>query len=227
MKKTSNRVFVALDSTDLAHVQKLATELSPYAAGVKLGLEFFCAHGVAGVKAINADNIFLDLKLHDIPNTVAKSVKALTQLENVGYLTVHTSGGIAMLEAAQENAAHIKLLGVTVLTSLNIDGLQQMNIGCSPQQQVKTLAGLAAKAGLHGVVASAHEAAVIKQTYETLKIVTPGIRPEGAAKQDQQRVMTPAQAVENGADYLVIGRPITQSDDAVAALKKINIVISI
>ncbi len=225
-KKKNNRVFVALDSTDLSLVQKLADQLNPHVAGIKLGLEFFCAHGVAGVKAIAAENIFLDLKLHDIPNTVGKSVTALTKLKQVRYVTLHTSGGIEMLKAAQQAAEHIQLLGVTMLTSLNQQDLRQMNIAATPLEQVRILAGIANAAGLYGIVSSGQEAAEVRKQYENLKIVTPGIRPAGSAANDQQRVLTPQQAIDNGADYLVIGRPITESDDPVATLKAINIALA-
>ncbi len=228
-----HKIFCALDTPDLEEARKLTAMLAPHLAGIKLGLEFFMAQGLLGVKALLLLNvpIFLDLKFHDIPNTAAGAVREAAKL-GVAYLTVHTSGGEAMLravmDAANEGAQSVnkprpKVLGVTVLTSLNSAETSAIGFAGQPEKQVLRLAGLAANAGLDGIVASPLEAPLIKQAFgATLLVVTPGIRPLTAAVGDQQRTLTPKQALANGADYLVIGRPITQSPDPLQALLSIN-----
>jgi orotidine-5'-phosphate decarboxylase len=191
------------------------------------------AQGLLGVKALLSLNvpIFLDLKFHDIPNTAAGAVREAAKL-GVTYLTVHTSGGEAMLRAVMDaasqgaqsvNKPRPKVLGVTVLTSLNTAETKAIGFAEQPEKQVLRLAGLAAAAGLDGVVASPLEAPLIKQAFGAkLLIVTPGIRPLTAGMGDQQRTLPPRQALANGADYLVIGRPITESPDPLQTLLSIN-----
>ncbi|MFP4438994.1 MAG: orotidine-5'-phosphate decarboxylase [Chloroflexaceae bacterium] len=219
--RQSRRILVALDVPTLPEALALVAALRDQVGGFKVGLELCTAAGVpAVVEAIGAAGgaVFLDLKLKDIPNTVAGAVRAIvTRLgENVRMLTLHCDGGSAMLEAAVAAAREASanpplLLGVTVLTSIDPAALRdELGIPDALEAQVVRMAQLAQAAGLDGVVASPHEVAAIRQACGSdLLIVTPGVRPTWAASQDQRRVMTPAQAVGAGADYLVIGRPIT------------------
>ena len=218
-----NPVFVALDTPSLEQARALAEQVGPNAGGVKLGLEFFSANGPAGVNAILELGVpvFLDLKLHDIPNTVAKAVEALRPLEPA-VLTVHAAGGRAMLEAAKAAAAPTtKVVAVTVLTSLDGDDLQSIGVGGDPTEQVRRLARLARDAGLDGIVCSGAEVAAAKNAWPDGFFVVPGVRPAGGAVGDQKRVVTPRDAMESGASILVIGRPITGAADPPAALRDI------
>jgi orotidine-5'-phosphate decarboxylase len=201
--------------------------------GLKLGLEFFVAHGPTGVQAVVGDSglpLFLDLKFHDIPNTAAGAVRAAVALGPT-FLTIHTSGGAAMMKAAAETAAteaerlgrvRPRLLGVTVLTSLTDRELDTVGQATPVADQVVRLAALAAESGLDGVVCSPHEIAAVRQhAPANFVIMVPGIRPAASLLGDQKRVMTPAQARTAGADYLVVGRPITQDKDPAAAARRI------
>jgi orotidine-5'-phosphate decarboxylase len=190
---------------------------------VKLGLEFFCANGPSGVHEIASLGlpIFLDLKLHDIPNTVAKAVQSLRPLEPA-ILTVHAAGGRAMLEEAKAAAPEkTKVVGVTVLTSLDGADLKSVGVAGQPDQQVERLAGLAKTAGLDGIVCSGVEVAAAKRAWPNGFFVVPGVRPEGAGLADQKRVVSPRAALDAGASILVIGRPITGAEDPEAALRAI------
>ncbi len=228
---SSNPIFCAIDTPDLGAAVSLAERISPHVGGLKLGLEFFIANGPQGVREVQSalgKDIFLDLKLHDIPNTVAASVKAVMRLRP-RYLTLHTAGGLAMLKAARQaacdaadsvDAAPPKLIGVTVLTSFDADDLAQVGVPGGVSAQAHRLAALAAEAGLDGLVCSAHEAKSLKAEFGHLLRIVPGIRPDWAEAGDQKRVMTPAEALREGADILVIGRPISQAKDpADAALR--------
>lgn len=226
-KLLHEKIFAALDTTDLAAALVLGASLKGSVGGLKVGLEFFSSNGPAGVKAINGCGlpIFLDLKLHDIPNTVARAVTALAPL-SPAMITVHTSGGAAMMKAAAAAAADtsekLLVLGVTIMTSLNDDDLDAVGFAAGAADQVRRLAGLALECGLGGVVCSPFEVAALRREFgDALKLVTPGIRPEGAAKGDQKRVMTPREAIDLGADYLVIGRPITAASDPAEAARAI------
>jgi len=231
-------LFCAIDTPDRDAALRLARECQAAGAGVKLGLEFFVAHGPAGVRDVVALGapVFLDLKFHDIPNTVEAACREAARL-GVRFLTVHASGGTAMLQAAVKGVRHgaadaantrlaggklfevPRLLAVTVLTSLAADDLAAVGVEAAPDAQVLRLAGLARAAGVDGVVCSAHELAAIRQGFgPELLTVVPGIRPDWAATGDQKRVMTPAAALAAGADYLVIGRPITGSTNPNEAL---------
>ena len=216
-------IFVAIDTPDLDRALALAAAVRADAGGVKLGLEFFCANGPEGVRRI-ADlglPIFLDLKLHDIPNTVAKAVEALAPLEPA-VLTVHASGGQAMLEAARAAApAQTKVVAVTVLTSLDEHDLVATGIDGSPAEQVSRLARLAYAGGVDGIVCSGAEAAIARERWPESFLVVPGLRPTGADPGDQKRVVTPRQALDDGASILVIGRPITAAPDPARAIAKI------
>jgi len=222
-----NPVFVALDTTDLDRARNLAARLKPYVGGLKLGLEFFNAHGPQGVRAFRDLGlpIFLDLKFHDIPNTVAGAARAAAGL-GVEILNVHAAGGEAMLKAARQ-AAHgvnpkTKVIAVTVLTSLSDADLDTTGQRGPAQDQVLRLAALTRDCGLAGVVCSAHEIALLRKTMgPDFLLVVPGIRPKGAALGDQQRVMGPKEALDLGASILVIGRPITEAQDPVLAARAI------
>jgi orotidine-5'-phosphate decarboxylase len=218
-----NPIFVAIDTPSLERARAIAEQVRGHAGGLKLGLEFFSANGPAGVAAI-ADYgvpIFLDVKLHDIPNTVAKAVEALRPLEPA-VLTVHAAGGRAMLEAAKAAASpNTKVIAVTVLTSLDGDDLQSIGVSSEPREQVARLAALAKAAGLDGIVCSGAEVAAAKAAWPEGFFVIPGVRPAGGDVSDQKRVVTPRQALDDGASILVIGRPITGADDPAAALRDI------
>ena len=216
-------IFVAVDTPDLERARELANQVKSTAAGVKLGLEFFCANGPAGVQEIASLGlpIFLDLKLHDIPNTVAKAVQALRPLEPA-VLTVHAAGGRAMLEEAKAAAPEkTKVVAVTVLTSLDGEDLKSIGVAGQPAQQVERLADLAKTAGLDGIVCSGAEVGAAKRAWPNGFFVVPGVRPEGSGVADQKRVVTPRAALDAGASILVIGRPVTGVDDPEAALKAI------
>jgi orotidine-5'-phosphate decarboxylase len=216
-------IFVAIDTPDLERARSIAEQVKSGAGGVKLGLEFFCANGPAGVHQIASLGlpIFLDLKLHDIPNTVAKAVQALRSLEPA-VLTVHAAGGRAMLEEAKAAAPETtKVVGVTVLTSLDGDDLKSIGVTGQPAEHVEQLAELAKTAGLDGIVCSGAEVAAAKRAWPHGFFVVPGVRPEGSGAADQKRVVTPRAALDAGASILVIGRPITGADDPGAALKAI------
>lgn len=220
-------VVVALDFDQPEKAISLAERIDPEQCRLKVGKELFTVGGPALVDSLQklGFDVFLDLKFHDIPNTVAKACAAAASL-GVWMLNVHCSGGSKMMQAAREaidGSVHKPLLiGVTVLTSSGQQEMSEINVNRPVQDQVLHLAALANKSGLDGVVCSAQEAAGIKVvTRPDFVTVTPGIRPEWAAKGDQNRIMTPKMAVENKADYLVIGRPVTQADDPLVALEKI------
>jgi orotidine-5'-phosphate decarboxylase len=222
-----NPIYVALDTPSLEQARALAEQARVNAGGVKLGLEFFAANGPAGVTAILELGIpvFLDLKLHDIPNTVAKAVQALRPLEP-SVLTVHAAGGRAMLEAAKAAAAPTtKVVAVTVLTSLDADDLQSIGVDSEPKQQVERLTALARSAGLDGIVCSGAEVAAARAVWPDGFFVVPGVRPAGGTEGDQKRVVTPREAIDAGASILVIGRPITGADDPAAALRDIELTL--
>lgn len=198
----------------------MARKLRGAAGLFKVGSQLYTAEGPHAVDRLASFGyeIFLDLKFHDIPNTVAGAVSAAADLHDVAMLTLHTSGGAAMMKAARESLAHRKtrplLLGVTVLTSLDDAALQQIGVRETPASQALALARLAKQADMDGVVASAHEARAIRQECgPKFLIVVPGVRPADASANDQSRVATPAEAIRAGADYLVIGRPITAAAD--------------
>ena len=208
-------LIAALDIADLTRAERLAAELAPHCAMLKLGLEFFSAHGPAGVALIRHP-IFLDLKLHDIPTTVARAVRALAPI-HPDLLTLHAAGGQAMISAARTAAeqaagARTRLLAVTVLTSLDDEQLATAGISGGATQQTLRLARLALEAGADGLVCSGHEVAMLRAEFgPDPVIVVPGIRPTGAAADDQARTVTPSQAMADGATYLVVGRPITHA----------------
>jgi orotidine-5'-phosphate decarboxylase len=216
-------IFVAIDTPDVHRAAALAREVRDVAGGVKLGLEFFCANGEDGVRRIAEGElpIFLDLKFHDIPNTVGKAVAAIARLEPA-IITVHAAGGRAMMEAAKAAApADTKVVGVTVLTSLDADDLASIGIDDRPAEQVRRLAELARTAGIDGIVCSGEEVSAARAAWPEGFFVVPGVRPAGGNVADQKRVVTPRQALDDGASVLVIGRPITGAPDPAQAIADI------
>lgn len=219
---TTNPIICALDTQDVEEATEIATQVRPHVGAVKLGLEFFTANGAAGVTQITKLGVpvFLDLKFHDIPNTVAKAIAATAGM-NMFMMTVHTSGGRAMLRSAIDASDRVAqmtgkerplVIGVTLLTSLDQDDISILGFQSTLQDQVLRLADLAQSAGLDGVVCSPFEIKAIRKACGTdLTLVVPGIRPQGADQGDQKRTMTPREALKAGADYLVIGRPITDA----------------
>lgn len=219
----TSRVYLAIDTTDLDAAKGLATKVKTHIGGLKLGLEFFCANGHHGVHEMARIGLplFLDLKLHDIPNTVAKAVQALRPLEPA-VLTVHAAGGRAMMEDAKAAASdHTKVVGVTVLTSLDDEDLTAIGIDGDPAAQVARLTALSHEAGLDGIVCSGQEVRAAKKLWPGGFFVVPGVRPSGGTAADQKRTVTPAEAVGAGASILVIGRPISKAEDPDAAARAI------
>lgn len=227
------RLFCALDTADRDRAVSLAMQLADTGCGLKLGLEYFIAHGPQGIADVRerarGAPLFLDLKLHDIPNTVAGAVRAAVHCQ-AGFLTVHASGGPEMMRAALQAAKEEedktgydapKILGVTVLTSLDNPALVSVGQGAVAGTQVVRLAKLAKEAGLHGLVCSPQEIGAVREAAPGMALVVPGIRPAGAEAGDQKRVMTPAEAAAAGADWLVVGRPITGAKDPAAAAREI------
>lgn len=222
------KIIVALDYPDAKSALALVEHLSSAECKLKVGKELFTAAGPALVRELSARGfgVFLDLKFHDIPNTVAAACRAAADL-GVWMLNVHASGGRRMMEAARQaidQSEHKpRLIAVTVLTSMNETDLRETGITDSPAHQVGRLTDLAKQSGLDGVVCSAQEALQLRETWgKEFLLVTPGIRPAGTNSGDQSRIMTPASAVRAGSDYLVVGRPITQAVDPLAVLRKIN-----
>ncbi len=218
-----NRIYVALDTPDPERARAIATRVRHHVGGIKLGLEFFAAQGRAGVRDMAELGlpIFLDLKLHDIPNTVAKAVAALRAL-NPAILTVHAAGGRAMLEDAKAAApSDTRVVAVTTLTSLDAADLRTIGVAGDPREQVLRLAELARDAGVDGVVCSGEEVAAVRQLWPKGFLVVPGVRPADGPAGDQKRVVTPRAAIDAGASILVVGRPITAAADPDAAARAI------
>jgi orotidine-5'-phosphate decarboxylase len=216
-------IFVAIDTQDVHRAAAVARHVAGVAAGVKLGLEFFCANGHEGVLRIaeHETPIFLDLKLHDIPNTVRKAVESLAPLEPA-ILTVHAAGGRAMLAAAKDAAPpNTKVVAVTVLTSLDSGDLADTGVPGTPAEQVRRLTDLARESGVDGIVCSGAEVASARAAWPDGFLVVPGVRPTGFDVADQKRVVTPRQAFADGASILVIGRPITAAIDPARAIADI------
>ena len=220
MTRKNNTIFIACDTSSLSKIKKIIklTKNSSLNIGYKFGLEFFNSkHGRSFISKLPKQHmVWLDLKLKDIPNTVSSSIHSLKDLTNVHYLTIHASGGIEMLKAAKRAAAKtnkkLKILAVTVLTSFSEKSIKQIGHTKTIKKIVIQQASLAKKAKLDGIVCSGHEAKSIKTICKKMQIITPGIRLEGDSKGDQQRVMTPSQAFQNGATGIVIGRSITNGN---------------
>tara|TARA_R110001592_G_scaffold29350_9_gene106607 strand:- start:26025 stop:26717 length:693 start_codon:yes stop_codon:yes gene_type:complete len=217
------KIFCAIDTADLEHGCALAAAIAPVTGGIKLGLEFFNNFGPQGIERVLQSapqaQLFIDLKFHDIPNTVAGAVRGICHHFAPAYLNVHASGGAAMMAAAADACgANTKLLAVTILTSLDAQAVGDIGYRDDVAAQVERLALLTKKSGLDGVVCSAHEIERLRAVCgEGFALMVPGIRPAGAAQGDQKRVMTPKEALDKGATHLVIGRPITQSPDPAQA----------
>lgn len=227
---TTSPVFCAIDRADLSGALLLARSLSRQPiGGLKLGLEFVTANGPSGVRSIVGLGlpVFLDLKFHDIPNTVVGAVKVAANL-GVSMMTLHLQGGPAMLWAATDAVKDMGperplLLGVSVLTSMDDKDLTAVGVRGSTEEQVLRLAGLAKKTGMDGMICSPREIGPLRAAFgDSLKLVVPGIRPAGSAAGDQKRTLTPGEAIRAGADYLVIGRPITAAGCPRAAARAIN-----
>ena len=217
-------IFVAIDTPDLERARSVATKVRNHVGGIKLGLEFFCANGRHGVREMAELGlpIFLDLKLHDIPNTVGKAIQSLRPLEPA-ILTVHAAGGRAMMEDAKAAAPNgTKVVAVTVLTSLDRDDLGATGIAGDAHGQVERLTALARESGLDGVVCSGSEVAAARKLWPDGFLVVPGVPPADSQAGDQKRVMTPRKALDAGASILVIGRPITQARDPDHAARAIE-----
>lgn len=218
-----NRLIAALDTPSRADADKLVEKLEGVPSWVKIGLELFCAEGPAIVRDFTGRGlaVMLDLKLHDIPETVARATAKVAGL-GAGLLTVHASGGTAMLEAAVQAAGGMRVLAVTVLTSLDDNDLAQIGSVAPVADLVKKRAQLAVASGCHGIVASPHEVAILRDVVpKEFLIVTPGVRPAGSAAGDQKRVMTPREARAAGADLIVIGRPLRDAANPAAAARAI------
>jgi len=230
-KELASKIIIALDVKNKEEARKVLESL-PEARVFKVGLELFTAEGPGMIDLVKSfgKEIFLDLKLHDIPNTVAGAVRAAVK-HGVSMLTLHTSGGREMMKKAVETARETAekenkplplLLGVTVLTSLKDDDLKEIGFSASTREQVLRLARLATEAGIEGLVCSPQEIDLLRaELGQGIKIITPGIRPAWAEAQDQKRIMTPAEAVQKGADFLVIGRPITQAQQPAEAFSRV------
>lgn len=222
MTKSLPKIFCAIDTPDMKQAAALAEAMRNAGCGIKLGLEFFNYNGPQGIAAIRDTfsdlPIFLDLKVHDIPNTVAGAVRSLTNL-GVTYLTIHASGGTEMMQAARHAAGdQIKLLGVTILTSLDNEALEHIGYALPAHESVIKLAGLAQESELAGIICSPKEIEGVRASYgQDLVLMVPGIRPAGSDAGDQKRIMTPEDAIHLGATHLVIGRPITGAKDPAAA----------
>ena len=228
MTSSEPRIIVALDYDNSNSALSLADQLNPNQCRLKVGKELFVAAGPQLVKSLSdrGFDVFLDLKFHDIPNTVAKAVSAAADL-GAWMTNVHASGGTRMMTAAREavenHGGDMLLIAVTVLTSMDETDLQQVGVNSVAGDQVLALANLTKQAGLDGVVCSAQEATHLKQQLgQDFKLITPGIRLTDSASDDQRRIVSPAQAIEQGSDYLVIGRPITQAENPQQMLQKIN-----
>lgn len=229
MSTPANPVFCALDTTDVSKALAWAKAIKPYVGGLKIGMEFFNANGPQGVAKVAQVGlpIFLDLKLHDIPNTVAGGIRALLPL-GIAITNIHAAGGPAMMRAAADEAAKAgakrpKIIGVTMLTSLDASDLTATGVTGTASEHVVRLAKLAQSSGLDGVVCSAHEIEPLRRACgPDFMLIVPGIRPAGATLADQKRVMTPREAFALGATIIVIGRPITEAADPAAAARAIR-----
>lgn len=225
----TSKVIVALDYETEREAMNLVDQLDPSQCRLKVGKEMFTTLGTDFVKQLHGRNfdVFLDLKFHDIPNTVARAVRSAADL-GVWMVDLHASGGLRMMETAKEILLPYGkdaplLISVTVLTSMEEVDLLQIGLNTSPMEQVIRLARLSQRAGLDGVVCSPQEVSILRDTCgKDFKLITPGIRPEGSDLGDQRRIMTPSEAIAAGSDYLVIGRPITLANNPVEVLKKIN-----
>ena len=218
-------IAVALDAPDLETAKTWAKEVSPYVSTLKIGLETYLRDGkksIEQIKEISSCDLFLDLKLHDIPATVAGACRSVADLKPK-YLTVHASGGSEMINEAAKTLPNTLIVAVTILTSIDEKNLQEIGFNKSSKESAVNLAKLAVAAGARAIVCSPQEVAEIRKNVDSsIVLITPGIRPQGSSSNDQQRIATPQDALLNGANLLVIGRPITGSDNVGAAAKRIS-----
>lgn len=219
---TKRFIFCALDFTDLRKTLDFTEIIKNNVGGIKLGLEFFSENGPQGVEKIKKFGlpIFLDLKLHDIPNTVKQSLKNVLSLEP-DYLTVHLSGGYKMIEILQDIKKQTKIIGVSLLTSLDNEDLKNMGINLDSSEFVERLVKIGVNAGIDGIVSSAQEVESLKKKFNELIFVTPGIRLSSSKTDDQKRIESPRSAIASGSDLLVIGRPITESKNPISSINEI------
>ena len=219
---TKRFIFCALDFTDLRKTLDFTEIIKNNVGGIKLGLEFFSENGPQGVEKIKKFGlpIFLDLKLHDIPNTVKQSLKNVLSLEP-DYLTVHLSGGYKMIEILQDIKKQTKVIGVSLLTSLDNEDLKNMGVNLDSSEFVERLVKIGVNAGIDGIVSSAQEVESLKKKFNELIFVTPGIRLSSDKTDDQKRIESPRSAIASGSDLLVIGRPITESKNPISSINEI------
>ena len=224
--RNSSQVILALDFSDMASTVEMINLTKEHIGIYKLGLEFYLAHGKSGVKEIQSRfsgiEIFLDLKLHDIPNTVAGACRSLADI-NPKFLTVHASGGSKMISAASSTLPNVEITAVTILTSLDQEQMIAMGLNENIETLTLSLAKNAVNSGARAIVSSPQEVSLLrKHLGEKVTLITPGVRPSGAERDDQERVMTPREAIEAGADFVVIGRPITKASDPKQAAEAIT-----
>jgi len=224
--KNSSQVILALDFNDMASTVEMINLTKEHIAIYKLGLEFYLAHSNSGVKEIQSRfsgiEIFLDLKLHDIPNTVAGACRSVADL-NPKFLTVHASGGSKMISAASSSLPNVGITAVTILTSLDKEQMIAMGLNENIENLTLNLAKNAVNSGARAIVSSPQEVSLLrKHLGEKVTLITPGVRPSGAERDDQERIMTPKEAIEAGADFVVIGRPITKASDPKQAAEAIT-----
>ena len=223
MSTPKPKIFCALDTSDLNQAHAWAAQIGPITGALKLGMEFVNAFGPKGIETVQHAApdaaLFIDLKFHDIPNTVAGAVRAICANFAPAYLNVHAAGGRAMMEAAKDACGqNTKLLAVTILTSLNEEAIKEVGYGATLPEQVIKMAVLAHESGLDGVVCSSQEIERIRDSFgDSFETMVPGIRPAGSDSGDQKRVMTPSEAMQKGATNIVIGRPITSAPDPARA----------
>ncbi len=224
--RDSSPVILALDFNDMASTVEMINLTKEHIGIYKLGLEFYLAHGKSGVKEIQSRfsgiEIFLDLKLHDIPNTVAGACRSVAEL-NPKFLTVHASGGSKMISAASSALPKVEITAVTILTSLDQEQMLAMGLSENIENLTLSLAKNAVNSGARAIVSSPQEVSLLrKHLGEKVTLITPGVRPSGAERDDQERIMTPRQAIDAGADFVVIGRPITKASDPKQAAEAIT-----
>ena len=217
-----NKIFCALDFSDLEQTIQFTNKIKNHIGGIKIGLEFFCKNGPAGVERLKEFElpIFLDLKLHDIPNTVTKAFKNLISL-SPDYLTVHLNGGKTMIKELIKYKKKTKLIGVSLLTSLDHKDLKESGVMCDETSYVEKLVKIGVSSGIDGVVSSPKEVKLLRKKFEKLILVTPGIRLPDDDINDQKRTETPGMAIKNGSSLLVIGRTITKSNNPISSIEKI------
>ena len=224
---TNNPIFCAIDTSNIETATNLVSQIKPHIGGIKLGLEFFTSCGISGCHTMKEFDLpmFIDLKLHDIPNTVASALRGIFSLEPE-YTTLHISGGSEMLKSSvslkNELRSKTNLLGVTILTSFDDNTIEELGFGSSVKHSIEQLTSIAHESGLDGIVCSPHEVKYIKETYKNkLKLIVPGIRSSNNVNNDQKRTLSAKEAISAGADIIVVGRPITKAKDPAESAQKL------